>query len=124
MAIDFGYSFGTALLVSVGYQGRWVPRVSPAHTHEPFAPTRNSYPAPPQHPSCWHSLNRPHPPLFQPPQLPIPELVPFRLTRQLQGLAPPHALAALLHPPLAAMMGSMAQEGQVGTWGALCSGAN
>jgi hypothetical protein len=44
----------------------------------------------------------------------VPELVPFRLTRQLQGLFLPHAPCDALHPLLAALLESMRQEAQVG----------
>jgi hypothetical protein len=50
------------------------------------------------------------PPL--PAQLPVPELVPFRLTRQLQGLLLPNAPADALQPGLAALLGAMREQRQ------------
>ena len=46
-------------------------------------------------------------------QLPVPELVPFRLTRQLQGLLLPHAPADALHPALAALLEAAARARRV-----------
>ncbi|KIZ07907.1 DNA-dependent protein kinase catalytic subunit [Monoraphidium neglectum] len=60
--------------------------------------------------------DNPHVTAFAAPRaeaLPVPELVPFRLTRQLQGLFLPHAPCDALHPLLAALLESMRQEAQV-----------
>jgi hypothetical protein len=56
-------------------------------------------------------------PTLSPAQLPVPELPPFRLTRQLQGLFLPHAPGDVLGPSLAALLGAMGREAQVGAWG-------
>lgn len=42
--------------------------------------------------------------------LPIPELMPFRLTRAVEGALLPHSAHAVLLPPMTALMGCLAGE--------------
>jgi hypothetical protein len=106
VAIDFGYSFGTALLVRrrlirLARRGRsrCVPEFPPFHP--------DTFPSPIPIPAPC--------PCTCPLQLPVPEFPPFRLTRQLQGLFLPHTPGDVVGPSLAALLGAMARETQVGT---------
>ncbi len=75
----------------------------------PTLPSDHASPCPPPHPAL-HA----HPfPTSNPQSLPIPELVPFRLSRQLLGVLAPHASRHVLLPGLAAELAALGQARQL-----------
>lgn len=95
-----------------------------ASAHPPPCPARAvlaalSWWLHPMAPSCPHLLylfTPVPPPCFPAPtpqSLPIPELVPFRLSRQLLGVLAPHASRHVLLPGLAAALAALGQARQL-----------